>query len=197
MKKRKFVIVLTLALTMLLGSVPVLASDTSTCDEYFALCDDKAVEQWGESFLEDNPYHCYLIIGSFYYGVYSAEPCVISWVSNEVRFGTGYIVRYYNGNLYCSSDSYIPITSSTDSSVVESCKDYFASSNYDVYYSNDNSLFFQLALSPTIAPIVGTVKTTEVMTELIGVVPLVVGLVVSYLGLRKGLRTLRSHLQKA
>ncbi len=56
---------------------------------------------------------------------------------------------------------------------------------------------FPVAPAPDLVETVQEITMTEVMTEVVGLIPLLVGLVISFLGLRKGFRMLSQVLHKA
>ena len=56
---------------------------------------------------------------------------------------------------------------------------------------------FPIAPAPDLVETVQEITMTEVMTEVVGLIPLLVGLVISFLGLRKGFRMLSQVLHKA
>lgn len=203
--KKKLIIVSVLVFSLVFGTVPVMADDTVTSSDF----DDYAVEKYGESFLEEYSYSCfYDITDDDIYGavkIYSKTPL---YIGTRVDFGSSGSSCVISNYPYDSDNvrrvMYTTSGFSTDRSfavfgtgaTVDFIYSTIIESSHDIYFL-DGSVFFQRTLFPIMAPIAGTVDLMEVMTELIGVVPLVVGLVVSCLGLRKGWSLLVRNLHRA
>lgn len=68
-------------------------------------------------------------------------------------------------------------------------------SSFPIYY-NDGSLFFPLTPLKRMAPIVAQVEMGEIMKEIIKILPLILVVVVSLVGLRKALKMLSTLLHR-
>lgn len=68
-------------------------------------------------------------------------------------------------------------------------------STENIYYNNE--IFFQKAPQGVLTQIVEQVEMREVMTEIIKIIPLIIVVVVSFLGLRKALQILSMVLHRA
>ncbi|MGN1327824.1 MAG: hypothetical protein ACI4VQ_07110 [Clostridia bacterium] len=110
---------------------------------------------------------------------------------------TGCTIFYFG-----TEDSFNVAVSSTNGSnyteVTESEGKYITYSSYDVLDSDGVLFFLQTPLRMgVLAPIVEKVEMIPVMKEIVGVLPLIIVVVVSLVGLRKALRMLSTLLRKA
>lgn len=205
----RYMLPLVLALCMSLGSLffslDVNAQEKGTdglgYESYFLACREEV-----QKVLDGRNYS---LDDSYYYGYYDET-------SGSVR------VYVSNSKFYCDPDSYTgssftfttryidlyTFDISTDCKILSRsftpqntnvCRTYkinsTAFSNYDIYYTGTDEIFFQ-GPSPFQQAVRGQDWTT-VMTEVVMILPLLIVSLIFLLGLRKGLRFISSFLHRA
>lgn len=210
MKKRSFLIVCIFLLIILFFTSNVFASyDVVQDDKTFTFPDYAESRYW--VLVEYSGYYR-LIVGDTPYFVlyqnssYSPHTTYICNVTAEeyvnssdfmkrrgtlrtyaITVDTTVFTDKYNDD----NGMYVGSTSSVDDVIILAC-----STNSKVYY--EGNVFFQVTPPTTLAEIMEVEKTEKrTMQEIVGLLPLILVVVVSFLGLRKALRMLVNFLRRS
>lgn len=216
--KKKLIIVSCLVMCLVFGTVPVFAAEEPYtfdmwCADNELSLDVSSNDTWGEDYAFSYDENCFYIarnssigfcvykvtdVGQFFYRdgskvyAYSSVSCSLSYK----------LYIYDSDGWRYSSGGNPSVSAGSSKEVVDFFSDEYPIiySNVDIYSDvNKTDVFFQRTPLPqiTLSEIVEEANPKIMMAELIGVLPLVIGLVVCCLGLRKGWNLLAAALHKA
>lgn len=145
----------------------------------------------------------YILVYTDYYPGYQFI-IAKDWTTDSIFYTDGGKYIFYDNN--ASFDYYLCRTNND-----ELKWEYFGTYNYinydgrpdlmmfsteNIYNSDKSTIFFQGLLQGRLAPVLWEVKgQTQVLKEVVGVLPLIIALLVSLVGLRKGLKMLLTFLR--
>lgn len=148
-----------------------------------------------------------LKINNSYYLITTANALTFqNYGSAQNLWDVGSSIHYYiwNGSSYEPVSS-VPnvVYSTTQRCLITNNSNYFFTeilfaSNYDVKYTTNRSLtFFQTTPVTSLARVLEKEEMGQVLQEIVAILPLILVVVVSFLGLRKALALLSQVLHKA
>lgn len=180
----------------------------ATTDEEYSIIYEK-IEHYFDIKYNEYHYFTYWLRGNFYY-------CYIENIDLSTPI---YIVKDEDNNLHVydvntqeelsyliKAVEFLKISYTDYSDSVKILPTDFITFNYSSYndpvhsnftmYNSDNTIFFQQTPS-VVRPVVERVALKEVIKEVLGILPLIIALLVCFLGFRKGLQVLSNVLHKA
>lgn len=117
-------------------------------------------------------------------------------VVDNLLMANGYTIYMLNGGVWSNGS-----TSSSTVPLVGTVKEFtrfnYTNSSVVSDYALSNNIAITVDSPPQLIPIMKKVELTGVLQQIVGILPLLIGLTVSFLGLRKGLAWLSSLLRQA
>lgn len=171
----KIRIVVVTAILMILTTMSVYATSTPALNE----------PSWYTGAIKTaNPYFFVSEVNNMF-GC-SASPFTVKTINGYDMVGS-----YDGGFIYGNA------TNSWTSAVGDSiCQAQINASNHDILRYGTTTIFFQ-GPPPNQLEVMKTLNLTLVLSQIVGLVPLLIGLVAGFLALRKGLSTLSTLLRQA
>lgn len=202
MRKKVFCFVLFILLFSFILTSQCFAVDSSVLPEevYSGMFDTD------KEYFESYSYYCLLFddTNNVYALIYTESPMTITNNGTGLKFQTENGGRY-NKLIYSSGSGVYRVDSTLDlssnfSNTVKNISNYsFISANFDVINSSTGEVLYSLPKgNPEIlAPIMENAGTEKTLSEVVGILPIILVVIISFLGIRKALKFISTLLRRS